>query len=214
MEDIAQLVTISCTPFYMMHYGKQWLHYIGSIKLHETKRKTHYIVDFIVISEWFQTQPMTLSASVYPDVFLLSCCGAVFSFSLASRAFLYSDIVLFRSFCTSCFSPPLSFSLFSASVFSAALLPPPPLSLSLSPSLSLGPGVLRFLTLVNRCLALQRQHVIGCLTRLTLAVHILPHGTIKGKTDFRLRPKFIDWNNCIPKTLRHFSPWRFSNPQW
>lgn len=63
-----------------------------------------------------------------------------------------------------------------------------------------------FLSLVNWCLALRRRHVIGCLTRLTLAVHILPHGTIKGKTDFRLRPKFIDWNNCIPKTLRHFSP--------
>lgn len=71
-----------------------------------------------------------------------------------------------------------------------------------------------FLSLVNWHLALRRQHVIGCLTRLTLAAHILPHGTIKGKTDFRLRPKFIDWNNCIPKTLRHFSPWRFSNPQW
>lgn len=71
-----------------------------------------------------------------------------------------------------------------------------------------------FLSLVNRCLALWSRHVIGCLTHLTLVVHILPRGTIKSKTDFRLRPKFIDWNNCIPKTLRHFSPWRFSNPQW
>lgn len=79
------------------------------------------------------------------------------------------------------------------------------LCLYLPASLRDSPGS-RFLSLVNRCLALRRQHVIGCLTRLTLVVHILPHGTIKGKTDFRLRPKFIDWNNCIPKTLRHFSP--------
>lgn len=87
------------------------------------------------------------------------------------------------------------------------------LCLYLTASLRDSPGS-HFLSLVNRCLALRRRHVIGCLTRLTLAAHILPHGTIKGKTDFRLRPKFIDWNNCIPKTLRHFSPWRFSNPQW
>ncbi len=88
------------------------------------------------------------------------------------------------------------------------------LCLHLPASLRDSPGSCFFLSLLNQCLALWRRHVIGCLTRLTLAVHILPRGTIKGKTDFRLRPKFIDWNNCIPKTLRHFSPWRFSNPQW
>ena len=72
-----------------------------------------------------------------------------------------------------------------------ALLSFSPLSFYLAASLRDSQGS-HFLSLVNRCLALRWRHVIGCLTRLTLAVHILPHGTIKRQNRFQTSPQ-IHW---------------------